>query len=101
MSDFTALRQEREKERCRRDAHAFVFEACRTKDEHAASQGRESVQKFPDELCLRATLDLYLVSGKLKSPQDATYALETGIGLAFLEHIYRSGILFIEKSRHV
>src|SRR3990167_3121869 len=98
MSDFTALKQEREKERFRRDAHAFVFEACRTKDEHAASQGRESVQKFPDELCLRATLDLYLVSAKLKEPSAANYALATGIGLGFLEHIYRSRILFIEKS---
>lgn len=90
-----------EKERCRRDAHYFIFDKLKTKDEHAASQGREPVQRFPDELCLRATLDLYLVSGKFRLPQDAVYALQAGVGLGFLEHITRSGILFIEKSRHV
>lgn len=92
------LRAAREKEKYRRDAHAFIFEAVRTKDEHDLER---PLKLFPDEQCLRATLDLYLVSAKLRLPTDATYALATGIGQPFLEHIYRSGILFIEKSRHV
>lgn len=98
MFDVTALRNESEKERYRRDAHAFVFEAIFTKDEHDLHNPRK---RFPDELCLRAILDLYLVSAKLKLPKDASYALAARIELGFLEHIYRSGILFIEKSRHV
>ena len=101
MLNVTQLRQAAEKERCRRDPHFFIFEKLRTKDEHAASQGREAIQCFPNELCLHATLDLYLVSGKLRLPKDASYALGAGVGLDFLEHIARSGILFIEKSRHV
>ena len=101
MPNLLELRQLHEKEKCRRDAQFFIFNQLRTKDEHAASQGREAVQRFPDELCLRATLDLYLVSAKLKRPEDANYAIDAGIGLAFLGHIWSSGILFIEKSRHV
>lgn len=92
------LAQELEKERYRRDAHAFIFEGLRTKDEHDL---KSPVKPFPDELCLRATLDLYLVSAKLKEPDSAIYALGVGIRTEFLQHIYRSGILFIEKSRHV
>ena len=99
--DLTGLKQEREKIRCQKDAHYFIFEVLTTKDEHAASQGRNAVEGFPDEICLRATLDLYLVSAKLKPPKMASYAIAAGIGNDFLEHVYRSGILFIEKSRHV
>ena len=92
------LQQTLEKERYRRDAHAFVFEACRTKDEHDMDNPRK---RFPDELCHRSNLDLYLVSAKILAPEAAKYALEAGIAPEFLEHIYNSGILFIEKSRHV
>ena len=98
MLDVTELKKHREGIRYQRDAHAFIFEAVHTKDEHDLINPRK---RFPDEECLRATLDLYLVSAKLKAPGDASYALGTGIGLGFLEHIHRSGILFIEKSRHV
>jgi len=103
MSSLTELKQAREKERYRRDAHYFVFGengigGIYTKDEHDLLAPKKH---FPDESCLRATLDLYLVSAKLRLPQDATYALCAGVGLDFLQHIYRSGILFIEKSRHV
>ena len=96
--DLTGLKQEREKIRCQKDAHYFIFEAVHTKDEHDLLNPQK---RFPDELCLRATLDLYLVSAKLLAPEAARHALACGIGLPFLEHIHRSGILFIEKSRHV
>lgn len=85
----------------RRDAHKFVFEALRTKDEHAASQGIFTIRNFPDELCLRATLDLYLLGAKFLAPPQARYALETGLDMKFLTHVYETGLLFIEKSRHV
>ena len=94
----TVLESDIERERCRRDAHYFIFKVLYTKDEHDILNPKKH---FPDELCLHATLDLYLVSGKLRLPKDAVYAQQAGVGLAFLEHIYRSGILFIEKSRHV
>lgn len=96
-----SLQQEIEKERCRRDAHYFIFDVLRTKDEHAVSQGKEPVQNFPDELCLKAYVDDLLVSAKLKMPAEAVYSLNAGTPLDFLEHIYHSGIYFTEKSRHV
>ena len=98
MLDATQLLNVREKIRCKRDPHYFIFEVLRTKDEHDIEN---PLKRFPNEQCLRGTLDQYLVSAKLKIPSEATYALDCGIGLDFLEHIYRSGILFIEKSRHV
>lgn len=93
-----SLAHDIERERYRRDAHAFVFEAIRTKDEHDL---RSPTKHFPDELCLRATLDDYLVSAKLKEPQDAKWSLETGTDIESLKHLYRTGIYFMEKSRHV
>ncbi len=90
-----------QKDRARRDAHYFIFEVVKTKDEHAVSQGLETIRPFPDELCLRATVDQYLVSAKLLDPKDARFARDAGVGLDFLGHIHRTGILFIEKSRHV
>ncbi len=96
-----SLLHELEKEHYRRDAHAFIFEAIRTKDEHAVSQGKDPVQSFPDELCMHGLIDDYLVSAKLLLPQDAHYSLETGTPIEFLIHIYQTGIYFVEKSRHV
>ena len=93
-----SLERELEKEACRRDAHKFIFEIVRTKDEHDLWS---PVKNFPDEICLRATIDCYLVSGKLQKPEDARYALDSGLTPEFLQHIHSSGILFIEKSRHV
>lgn len=86
------------KERYRRDAHAFIFEGLRTKDEHDL---RSPVKPFPDELYLRATLDDYLVSARLLLPADAKWSLEAGTPLSWLQHVYVSGIIFTEKSRHV
>lgn len=86
------------KERFRRDAHAFVFDAVRTKDEHDV---QTPLKGFPDELPLRAVLDDYLVSGRLLKPEDARWSLEAGTPPEFLKHIYDTGIYFIEKSRHV
>lgn len=93
-----SLANELAKERYRRDAHAFVFEALRTKDEHNLET---PVGNFPDELSMRAILDDYLVSAKLLKPDQAQYSLSAGTPLSFLEHIHRTGIYFIEKSRHV
>lgn len=93
-----SVEHELEKEALRRDAHRFIFSYIRTKDEHDLWS---PVKHFPDEECLRATIDCYLVSGKLLKPEAAQYALAIGLELDFLRHIYESGILFIEKSRHV
>ena len=92
---------ELELDHCRRDPHYFIFEVLRTKDEHGVSQGIDPIRRFPDEEDVRATLDLYLVSSKLFSPSQARYALGAGFSLQFLQHIHETGILFIEKSRHV
>lgn len=86
------------KERCARDAHYFIFQQLRTKDEHDL---HDPVKPFPDELYLRATLDDYLCSGRLQLPQECKWSLEAGTPLPFLQHIYETGIYFTEKSRHV
>lgn len=85
-------------ERYRRDAHAFIFEAERTKDEHNLEN---PVGRFPDELCLRAVLDDYLVSGHVIQPHEAQYSLAAGTPLEHLQHLGSRGIIFMEKSRHV
>ena len=92
------LLQAIEIEKCRRDAHYFIFSCLRTKDEHDIAN---PTKPFPDELCLRATIDDYLVSGKLLEPIDARWSLEAGTSLEQLEHWYATGIYFTEKSRHV
>ena len=92
------LEQELEKERYRRDPHAFIFGAVKTKDEHDLWS---PVKPFPDEPCLRATIDQYLVSGNLLKPEEAKWALDAGLTVEFLQHIQNTGIIFIEKSRHV
>lgn len=85
-------------EQYRRDPHAFIFDALKTKDEH---NKETPVGKFPDELCIRATLDDYLVGGKIFKPTEARYSLAAGTPLEHLEHLYSRGICFTEKSRHV
>src|SRR5437867_2820618 len=65
-----------EQERCRRDAHYFVFESgLVTKDEHDQANPIKSLYDVP---YLRVVLDCLLVAGRLKQPQDATYALAEG-----------------------
>jgi len=91
------------KERCRRDAHFFIFggdgfDGLVTKDEHRPF---DPVRRFPDELYLRALLDDYLVSGKILQPESAKYSLAAGTPISFLQHIRGRGIYFVEKSRHV
>lgn len=89
-----------ESERCRRDAHYFLFDSKRvmSKDEHDATN---PVKPYPDIPYLRGMLDCLLVSGRVKSPEDARWALEAGITLPLLLVMHRTGILFIEKSRDV
>jgi len=89
-----------EAERCRRDAHYFLFDSklVQSKDEHDKTN---PVKPFPDVPYLRVMLDCMLVSGRTKSPEDARYALDAGIELSMLMQMHRSGILFIEKSRDV
>ena len=87
-------------ERCRREAHYFIFDAgiLFSKDEHDATT---PVKTFPDIPYLRAMLDCMLVSGRLMSPEDARWALDAGVSLPMLLLMHRTGILFIEKSRDV
>lgn len=92
------LRIQAQLERMRRDAHYAIFSCFKTKDEHNL---RNPVEHFPDELSLHATLDDFLVSGRLLSPTEAQYSLEAGTSPEFLRHIYETGIYFVEKSRHV
>jgi len=89
-------------EKCRRSAHYFIFEdhlgsRLMTKDEHDA----EPIKPFPDIPYLRVLLDALLVSGKLIKPEEARYALESGIDLSYLTELFNRSILCIEKSRHV
>jgi hypothetical protein len=87
-----------EAERCRRSAAFFVFDSrrLRTKDEH---DNREPVKPVPDKPYLRVLLDCYLVSGRLLEPDQARAARDAGLPPAFLELLYQSGVLFLEKSR--
>jgi len=87
-----------ELERCRRDAHFFIFDSQRlkTKDEHDHDNPVKSV---PDHPYLRIFLDCLLVGGKLIEPGKAHHALRSGIDREFLDYLYRAGVLFVEKSR--
>ena len=87
-----------ETERCRRDAHFFLFESRRvvTKDEHDETN---PVKPVPDQPYLRAVLDCLLVSGRLRSPEDAQAARDAGFDLAWLAQLARTGVLCLEKSR--
>ena len=102
MTDPKNLRASRalEVERCRRDPFYFIFDSKRvvTKDEHDTTN---PVKPVPDIPYLRAMLDCLLVSGRVKPPEDATWALDAGVSLAMLILMHRSGLLFIEKSRDV
>lgn len=93
-------RQAIEQERARRDAHWFCFDSglLRTKDEHDT---RDPVKPLPDTPYLRALLDCLLVSGRLRPPRQARWALGWGLPEAFLEQMAASGICFVEKSRQM
>ena len=89
-----------EAERCRRDAHFFLFDSKRvlSKDEHDTLH---PVKPFPDIPYLRAMLDCLLISGRVMSPEDGMWALASGVSLPMLMLMHRTGLLFIEKSRDV
>ena len=67
-----------EAERCRRDAHTFIFDTgvLQTKDEHDTLQ---PVKRVPELPYLRVLLDFLLVSGRLIEPARATYAAQAGV----------------------
>jgi len=90
-------------ERCRRSAHHFIFndhlgQRLVTKDEHDIVN---PIKPFPDEDYLRSLLDCLLVSGKMITPREAYYALRAGHSESWLAALYNSGIVCVEKSRHV
>ncbi len=63
-------------ERCRRDAHYFIFRSgLVTKDEHDA---QSPMKPFPASLYLRSLLDCLLITGKTLPPAEATHAQEAG-----------------------
>ena len=87
-----------EAERCRRSCQWFLFDSGRvqTKDEHDLER---PIKPFPDVPYLRALLDCLLVTGRLLHPEDARWAREAGLDLAWLLAARHAGLLFIEKSR--
>jgi len=88
------------KEKCRRDAHFFIFKSgvLRTKDEHDLLHPTKTL---PHEEYLRVLLDFLLVSGRMIQPRNAQWALERGYEMEFLDHLFKTCILFIEKSRQL
>ena len=101
-TDPRLLRGQRqlEAERCRRSAHALIFDAgqLHTRDEHDA---KNPVKPVPDVPYLRVLLDCFLVSGRQMSPEDATHARRAGLPLAWLARLGATGMLLVEKSRDV
>ena len=86
-------------ERCRRDAHYFIFHAgLVTKDEHDAAH---PMKPFPEEPYLRSLLDCFLVAGKMIRPEDATDAQAAGHSRLWLTALRTSGLFLCEKSRQV
>ena len=88
--------------------HAFAFGVSdgagglvrylHTKDEHDVEN---PIKPFPDPMYLKVIADFLVVSGGLMRPEDAIYALEWGIPIAHLQHLYATRKLVIEKSRQV
>lgn len=91
-----------------RSFHAFAFgvsdgaggvvKYLKTKDEHDAET---PIKPFPEAAYLRVIADLLVVSGGLMEPSAAIYALEWGIPLDHLTHLYETRKLAIEKSRQL
>jgi hypothetical protein len=104
-ADFKALRRIQrtketlDQERCRRDAHYFVFESgLVTKDEHDQAT---PIKAFPKVLYLQSLLDALLVSGRLRQPSDCECAIRAGHSGLWLQALAASGLLMVEKSRQV
>jgi hypothetical protein len=86
-------------ERCRRDAHYFVFNSgLVTKDEHDQTA---PMKPFPDVRYLRSLLDCLLVVSKQMPPEAARYAKEAGHSELWLTALATSGLFMTEKSRQV
>lgn len=95
---FRSAAEQLNAERCRRDAHYFVFNSgLVTKDEHDTSP----TNPFPDTLYLRSLLDCLLVVSRTLQPSEAKYAIEAGHSEAWLTALKTSAIFFCEKSRQV
>src|SRR5262245_19782771 len=81
------------REKCRRNAHVFVFEAgLQTKDEHDTLSPAKLMPDFP---YLRVLLDACLVSGRFMRPEQAKYAKQAGYSRGWLENLHDSQILMI------
>lgn len=95
---MTRIEEILESERCRRDAHYFIFDSrhLKTKDEQDISEQVKSVPDFP---YLRVLLDLYLVGSGITKPTGATWAIEAGVSPDFLDFLHQTRILCVEKSR--
>ena len=94
------VEQSIEVEKCRRDAHYFIFDSgyLRTKDEHDPTV---TSKRFPGYDSQRIFLDALLVSGHMLRPEDALWSKRLGIDPEFLEQLYYSGLFFCEKSRQL
>lgn len=69
-----------------------------TKDEHDVFN---PIKPFPDAAYLRVIADLLVVSGGMMKPDEAVYALDWGVPLDHLTHLYASRKLALEKSRQL
>lgn len=96
---FRTATEQLEAERCRRDAHYFVFQSgLVTKDEH---DQQAPTKPFPDVLYLRSLLDCLLVVGKRQAPAQAGHAAAAGHSVMWLTALATSGLFCTEKSRQV
>lgn len=86
-------------ERCRRDAHYFIFRSgLVTKDEHDQVN---PTKPFPETLYLQTLLDCLLVASHRLAPGHARWAIEAGHSEVWLQALNTSGLFFCEKSRQV
>ncbi len=73
---FQSATRQLDSERCRRDAHYFIFASgLVTKDEH---DQQEPMKAFPDTLYLRSLLDCLLVTGKTVDREISRASLGAG-----------------------
>src|SRR3989304_5266237 len=89
-----------ELERCRRDAHYFVFGSkyLRTKDEHDMDA---PVKPFYDDPYLHCILDALLVSARLITPPEAVYLKKYGYDGEYTAKLYDTCMYVGEKSRQI
>src|ERR1041384_3227135 len=86
-------------ERCRRDAHYFIFNSgLVTKDEH---DQQAPMKPIPDTPNRRSFVDCLLVAGKTLKPEDAIWAKAAGHSELWLTALATSGLFMTEKSRQV